>query len=136
MMSCGLQMRTAAISLIYSKGLKLSPSSRGKYSLGEITNLMSIDAQKFADSMLLVHVIWAAPLQIAIVVAFLYAMVGPAAIAGISAVGLLVPLNLLSSRFGRDIQGKQMKAKDERMLLLSEIVQGMKVRIGCTYFSV
>jgi ABC-type multidrug transport system fused ATPase/permease subunit len=128
MMSCGLQMRTAATSLIFAKGLKLSPASRAKYSTGEITNLMSLDAQKFADSMLMVHLVWAGPLQIIIALIMLFKFIGVSAIIGILPLALFIPVNLYSSRIGKGIQAQQMKAKDERILFLNEILLGIKAR--------
>jgi ATP-binding cassette, subfamily C (CFTR/MRP), member 1 len=42
----GLRVRTAVVVAIYHKALKLSASERQTRSSGEITNLMSIDAQR------------------------------------------------------------------------------------------
>ena len=42
-------MRTAVMSSIFKKSLKLSPAARQQYSAGEITNLLAIDAQRIVD---------------------------------------------------------------------------------------
>jgi len=39
----------------------------------------------------------------------------------------LIPFNLVISKFGEWIQSKQLKAKDERIKLMNEILAGMKV---------
>ena len=45
----GMNIRTALVSIIYRKALKLSHESRQKTTIGEIVNLMSVDAQRFMD---------------------------------------------------------------------------------------
>ena len=42
-------MRTAVMSSIFKKSLKLAPAARQQYSAGEITNLLAIDAQRIVD---------------------------------------------------------------------------------------
>ena len=49
MFQAGFQMRTAVMSSIFKKSLKLSPGARQQYSAGEITNLLAIDAQRIVD---------------------------------------------------------------------------------------
>ena len=49
MYQAGFQMRTAVMSSIFKKSLKLSPAARQQYSAGEITNLLAIDAQRIVD---------------------------------------------------------------------------------------
>ena len=51
-------------------------------SVGETTNLMSIDTQKFMDLMLYLNMAWASPLQIALAMFFLWQILGPSAMAG------------------------------------------------------
>jgi len=46
----GLQARAATIALVYRKSLKLSPAARNKSTLGEITNHMAIDAEKWVEA--------------------------------------------------------------------------------------
>ena len=78
----GLRVKTALISAIYRKSVKLSATGRSQMTVGETTNLMSIDTQKFMDLMLYLNMIWASPLQIALSVYFLWGILGPSALAG------------------------------------------------------
>jgi hypothetical protein len=41
--------------------------------------------------------------------------------------GVLVPFNLCFSKLGEILQTRQLKAKDERIKLMNEILSGMKV---------
>ncbi|CAK4989705.1 unnamed protein product [Aphanomyces euteiches] len=54
----GLLFRSAIVSAVYRKSLQLSAAARSKHSAGEITNLMSIDAQRIQDMMADLHAIW------------------------------------------------------------------------------
>ena len=45
----GFRARAATIALVYRKALRLSPAARNKSTLGEITNHMAIDAEKWAE---------------------------------------------------------------------------------------
>ena len=56
--------------------------------VGETTNLMSIDTQKFMDLMLYLNMIWASPLQIALAIYSLWQILGPASLAGESPIFL------------------------------------------------
>ncbi len=45
-----LQMRSSVVSMVYRKSLHLSGRARRKFTVGEITNLMSIDAQRIVET--------------------------------------------------------------------------------------
>ena len=61
--------------------------------MGEIVNLMSVDAQRFMDLMTYFHMIWSAPLQIILSLVFLYFTMGYAIFAGFVVMILLIPVN-------------------------------------------
>ena len=75
------------------KTKKLNFSGRSEMTVGETTNLMSIDTQKFMDLMLYVNMVWASPLQIALAVYFLWGILGPSALAGLAVMVLMIPMN-------------------------------------------
>ncbi len=121
------QMRTAVISALYKKTFTLSAASRRNFTTGEITNLMAVDASRFLDVIPFINTIWSGPFQFFLALYFLYELVGVSALAGLFVLLIMVPVNLLSTRYGKKIQAKQMKAKDGRVLLMNEMLQGMKV---------
>ena len=84
--------------------LRLSNAARRRRTAGEIVNLMSIDAERFLDHLVYVHVLWFAPLQIAVAVVFLWYTVGPAVFAGVGVLLLLVPVNVLIAAKSRQYQ--------------------------------
>lgn len=73
--------------------MRLSNSARKASTVGEIVNLMSVDAQKIMDLLPYLHMVWSAPLQIALALYMLWMTLGPSVLAGIVIMILLVPLN-------------------------------------------
>ena len=123
----GLRVKTALISAIYRKSVKLSANGRSGMTVGETTNLMSIDTQKFMDLMLYLNFIWASPLQIALAVYFLWGILGPSSLAGLAVMVLMIPANSIVASKMKKYQISQMKDKDRRCKLMDEILNGIKV---------
>ncbi|KAG7197437.1 hypothetical protein KM043_013293 [Ampulex compressa] len=123
----GLRIRTALIAAIYRKALRISNSARKESTLGEIVNLMSVDAQRFMDLTAYINMIWSAPLQIALALYFLWEILGPAVLAGLAVMIILIPINALIANKVKTLQIRQMKNKDERVKLMNEVLNGIKV---------
>jgi len=121
------QMRTAIVCAIYRKTLTISNLARKDFSTGEITNLMSIDAQRFIEIVPYLNTVWSGPFQFGLAIYFLFDLVGYSALAGLAVFFILVPINIYGGKIGRKIQMRQMGAKDGRILLMNEILQGMRV---------
>ena len=121
------QMRTAVICAVYRKTLTIANHARRKFTSGEITNLMSIDAQRFIEIVPFLNTVWSGPFQFALAIYFLYDLIGLSALAGLAVFGILVPINIYGGKYGRTIQVAQMKAKDDRILLMNDVLQGVKV---------
>lgn len=77
-----LRIRTALVGAIYKKALRLSNTARKESTVGEIVNLMSVDAQRFMDITPYINAIWSAPLQIGLALYFLWDLLGPSVLAG------------------------------------------------------
>ena len=63
--------------------------------MGQIVNLMSVDAQRVADVTFFLHEIWSAPLSITIAMVLLYQYLGPSSLAGLGILVLLVIVNTI-----------------------------------------
>lgn len=55
---------------------------------------MSVDAQRLMDTMISVHLLFSAPLQIILALVFLHHTLGPSIYAGVVIMVLLTPLNI------------------------------------------
>ncbi|XP_068141679.1 multidrug resistance-associated protein 1 isoform X2 [Drosophila tropicalis] len=123
----GLRIRTALINAIYRKALRISNSTRKESTVGEIVNLMAVDAQRFMDLTTYLNMLWSAPLQIGLALYFLWLQLGPSVLAGLAVMIILIPVNgVIASRI-KTYQIRQMKYKDERVKLMNEVLSGIKV---------
>ena len=95
--------------------------------MGEIVNLMSVDAQKLQDAPAYIHMLWSAPLNIAVAMYFLWQELGAATLAGLGLMICLVPVNAYIAQKTRKLQISQMKQKDSRIKLMNEVLNGIKV---------
>ncbi|XP_039213001.1 canalicular multispecific organic anion transporter 1 isoform X2 [Crotalus tigris] len=123
----GMNLRTSLMAAIYKKALTVSNVTRKESTVGETVNLMSVDAQRFMDFAVYMHQLWSSPLQIIISLVFLWAELGPSVLAGIGVMVLLIPLNGVLVSKSRTIQVKNMNHKDERMKIMTEILNGIKI---------
>jgi hypothetical protein len=96
--------------------LRLSNTAKKSSTVGEIVNLMSVDAQRFMDLTTYVHTIWSAPFQIIVALYFLYRELGPSIFAGFGVMIVLIPVNALIAKKTRDLQVSQRlnRRKDAR----------------------
>lgn len=74
-----------------------------------------------------INVLWSAPLQITLALYFLWTLLGPAALAGLAVMVILIPINSIIANKLDTVQASQMDHKDERVKLMSEILNGIKV---------
>jgi len=122
-----LQMRSSVISSVYRKALKLSNQARRQFTVGEITNLMSIDAQRIVETFPYLNQVWTAPFTIVLCMIFLYIELGVSSLAGLATLLFIIPVNLWAGRVALRLQKDQLEKKDARLKLMNEILAGVKV---------
>ncbi|XP_041856879.1 multidrug resistance-associated protein 1 isoform X2 [Melanotaenia boesemani] len=123
----GMRLRTAVIGAVYRKALVISSAARRTSTVGEIVNLMSVDAQRFMDLITYINMIWSAPLQVVLALYFLWQNLGPSVLAGVAVMVLMVPVNAVIAMKTKTYQVAQMKSKDSRIKLMNEMLNGIKV---------
>ncbi|XP_009074986.1 PREDICTED: canalicular multispecific organic anion transporter 2 [Acanthisitta chloris] len=123
----GMRLRTGITGVIYRKSLAITNSAKRSSTVGEIVNLMSVDAQRFMDLMTFLNMLWSAPLQIFLALYFLWQALGPSVLAGVAVMVLLIPFNSAIAIKTRAFQVEQMRYKDSRIKLMNEILGGIKV---------
>ncbi|KRZ13592.1 Multidrug resistance-associated protein 1, partial [Trichinella zimbabwensis] len=122
-----IKVRSTLVSALFKKSLRLSNAARRQSTIGEVVNLMSVDVQRFTDVVLYISMIGSAPYQILLSVYFLWEVIGASVLSGVGFLILLIPLNYFISSKQNKLQVSQMKYKDERMKLINEILNGIKV---------
>ncbi|NXY43194.1 MRP3 protein, partial [Ceuthmochares aereus] len=123
----GMRLRTGITGVIYRKSLVITNSAKRSSTVGEIVNLMSVDAQRFMDLTNFLNLLWSAPLQIFLALCFLWQTLGPSILAGVAVMVLLIPLNSAIAMKTRAFQVELMRHKDARIKLMNEILGGIKV---------
>ncbi|XP_031698824.1 canalicular multispecific organic anion transporter 2 isoform X1 [Anarrhichthys ocellatus] len=123
----GMNIRTAVIGAIYRKALVITNTAKRSSTVGEVVNLMSVDAQRFMDLTTFLNLLWSAPLQIMLALYFLWQNLGPSVLAGVAVMVMLIPLNAVIAMKTRAYQVEQMQHKDARIKLMNEILNGIKV---------
>uniref|UniRef100_A0A3B1IDV6 ATP binding cassette subfamily C member 3 n=1 Tax=Astyanax mexicanus TaxID=7994 RepID=A0A3B1IDV6_ASTMX len=123
----GMRLRTAIIGAIYRKSLVITNEAKRSSTVGEVVNLMSVDAQRFMDLTTFLNMLWSAPLQIILALFFLWQTLGPSVLAGVAVMVLLIPFNAVIAMKTRAYQVEQMQYKDARIKLMNEILNGIKV---------
>ncbi|CAL8093847.1 unnamed protein product [Calicophoron daubneyi] len=125
--SVGMNVRAAVMGLVYRKALRLSVWARQSSTVGEIVNLMSVDAQMLAESSSQLHFIWETPLTVGVCFYLAWQQLGWAAAMGLIVALLLIPINTLIAKRVKTVQVKLMRFKDERIKLLDQTLAGIKV---------
>lgn len=123
----GVRVRATLMSALYRKVLTVGNISRQKSSVGEILNLMSVDTSTISDSMWSIGMWFESLLEILFSLYFLYDILGYAVFAGCGLMVLLVPVNAYLASRSFNVIEDHMKLKDDRIKLLSEVINGIKI---------
>jgi ATP-binding cassette subfamily C (CFTR/MRP) protein 1 len=122
----GMRIRSSLTAMIYAKSLKLSNEGKASKSTGDIVNYMAVDTQRLQDLTQYGQQLWSAPFQITLCMISLYQLVGLPMLAGVGVMILSIPLNGLIAKIMKTLQKEQMKNKDSRTRLMTEILNNMK----------
>ncbi|KAF8933345.1 Multidrug resistance-associated protein 1 [Dissophora ornata] len=100
----GIKLRSGLTSMIYRKSLKLSPGARREATVGEITNHMSVDADRVSQAVMFLPLIISAPFEIA----------------------LVIPIQGVVARVLNKAKDNKLEAMDGRVRLLTDILSGIR----------
>ncbi|RDB20896.1 Metal resistance protein YCF1 [Hypsizygus marmoreus] len=121
----GMRVRAGLVTAIYSKALVLSNDERTRSS-GDIVNLMSVDATRLQDLCTYGLIAISGPLQITLAFVSLYNLLGWSAFVGVGIMVFSIPLNTVIARKLKRMQEEQMKNRDRRTRLMSELLSNIK----------
>ncbi|KAI9040636.1 ATP-binding cassette glutathione S-conjugate transporter YCF1 [Aspergillus affinis] len=122
----GMRVKSGLTAMIYAKSLRLSSEGRASKTTGDIVNHMAVDQQRLSDLTQFGIQLWSAPFQITLCMISLYQLIGVSMFAGIAMMILMIPLNGVIARMMKRLQLKQMKNKDARSRLMTEILNSIK----------
>ncbi|KAF9276165.1 hypothetical protein BGZ68_010215 [Mortierella alpina] len=127
MADLGFQARAATIALVYRKSLKLSPAARNKSTLGEITNHMAIDAEKWVEASTFMPMLVTVPFELVLAIYLLYGLLGWSLVAGLAVFAILIPIQTKMASFLNGYQDDQLKWMDSRLRLMTEILTNIRI---------
>jgi ABC-type multidrug transport system fused ATPase/permease subunit len=119
-------MSCTSLSVLH-KMLRLTPKSRSEFTAGEITNLFSTDSVRLAEFVSSVHEAWIAPTVAVISSIVLIVYFGWCAMIGIAGMVLCVPFLIYLTKKLANVEELMSEIKDERVKLMNEILQGIRV---------
>lgn len=121
----GLRLRTALVTLIYRKALKISPSKT--QSSGAVVNLMSTDAQLFMDTFVFFIQGFVAPIQIIVVIILLWLQIGPFSLISLVVLFLSVPFTAYFGKKTGDYRFLIQGITDNRVKLVKELILAIRI---------
>ncbi|KAG2112527.1 P-loop containing nucleoside triphosphate hydrolase protein [Suillus clintonianus] len=122
----GMRVRAGLVTAIYKKSLVLSSDERGNRASGDIVNLMSVDASRLQELCTYGLMAISGPFQITLAFVSLYNLLGWSAFVGVAIMIISIPLNTSIARMLKRMQEQQMKNRDRRTRLMSELLANIK----------
>ncbi|XP_046664345.1 multidrug resistance-associated protein 1-like [Homalodisca vitripennis] len=95
--------------------------------MGEVVNLMAVDAQRCYEFSQYLHQTWASPLVILTTLYILWQIFGLATLGGLALTMSVFPISTFVAKKVKLLQMEQMTYKDKRIKLMSEVLTGIKV---------
>ena len=122
-----MRVRSAIVSVVYSKACSVSGLAKRAFGSGRVTNVMSTDTDRICDIFTTFHDFWSLPVQIGVALFLLHAQVGVALVAGLGVVLLLIPINALLTNRIAAVSRRMMACKDRRVQLTSEVLHHIRL---------
>ncbi|KAG0235680.1 hypothetical protein BGW42_004919 [Actinomortierella wolfii] len=127
MMLTGQSIKSALSSLIFQKALRLSPGARQASSVGRMNNLLVVDTDTWQHAIDNLSVLFTIPLEIALALYMIYQLLGWPMFVGLATIVSMVPLQLWRAKKFEELEDKILKAKDERVRLVTQVLSSIKV---------
>ncbi|KAG0299954.1 Multidrug resistance-associated protein 1 [Dissophora globulifera] len=127
MLLIGVSTRSALISMIYRKSLRLSARSKNESTSGEIANLISQDADSWWDAVVSLSLWISIPVELMIAMWLLYNLLGWCMLAGIFTMLAMLPLQAWQARVYETMQAEKLRAMDQRVRLTTDVLASMKI---------
>ncbi|KAG0196526.1 hypothetical protein BGX33_001562, partial [Mortierella sp. NVP41] len=123
----GIEARTALVSMIYRKALKLSPVAKQTETPGEINNHMSVDCERWNLAFPELPYWFSIPLEVAIATWLLYRQLGWSSFGGIGSVIVIMPMQIWIASVLAKVRDEKLTAMDNRIRLINEVLSGIKI---------
>ncbi|KAG9320549.1 hypothetical protein KVV02_000366 [Mortierella alpina] len=123
----GLSTRSALVSMIYRKALRLSPGARQASTVGSIMNHMSVDADAWIEGFIFLTMWISIPAEIGIGLWLVYQLLGWSVWVGLLMMIAMTPLQIWRARTFGGLQKEKWGFMDERIRLTTEVLSAIKI---------
>ena len=108
----------------------MTQRARAEKTVGDITNLVIEDVEYIKHWTSFIWVVWSVPFEFISYTILLYHVVGNAVVVAMAVLILAMPLNSYLAKRDHKVHKARTDLKDERIKLLTELLNGIKV--SCT----
>jgi ATP-binding cassette subfamily C (CFTR/MRP) protein 1 len=126
-MMTGAQTRTVLSHAIYTKSLRLSGKARITFTNGKLTNLLSTDCHRIDFALQWIHFAWTFPVSIGICIAIVVTNIGASGLVGFALLFVCFFIISFTARQLTKIRKKVNKITDNRVSVMREVLQSMKI---------
>lgn len=128
MFKLGAKIRSSLTDLVYKESLILSNNARRTATVGQMINIVSVNAQSFNEFPHYLNMTWSCFANIVACIIILGKILSPAsAIAGFVTMVFFLPLNSFTTNKSKMKQIKKLKLQDSRLKNINEMLSGIKV---------
>ncbi|XP_015521892.2 ATP-binding cassette sub-family C member 5 isoform X1 [Neodiprion lecontei] len=120
-----LRLRSACFNLLYRKISRVN--NLGNKSIGEVINMFSNDDQRIFDMVIYGSLIIAGPITTVYAAFYIFWLLGPMALIGMTAFVFFYPAQFMISRLYGYFQSEVVKISDMRVRLVNEILDYIKL---------
>ena len=121
-----ISMKGSLIVELYAKVLNVNVATLKNFSVGEITNFASQDADQMTDHIICFFEVWYLPLKLGVSFYLLYHYIGISFLSGLGFCILLIPVNQFLTAKISSSYDKLMEFRDVRLKIVHEIINNIK----------
>ncbi|RLN63525.1 hypothetical protein BBP00_00004086 [Phytophthora kernoviae] len=124
----GINLRSLVMDLVYQKTLRLSCVARQQYTSGEVLTLMSVDAERLFNFVMMGPWLYVAPLGLVVSLGLIGLLFDAwSALCGVAVLIVVLILSISQADKIAKIQHELFNVVDERVKVTSEALQGVRV---------
>ncbi|CAF3807803.1 unnamed protein product [Rotaria sp. Silwood1] len=123
----GMRVRNALSTIIYQHLLTINTAALHKTTAAQTINLVSNDANKFAELSIFVHALVTVPLEVFVIFGLLWWNIGLPTLFGYAVLISVIPIQFIFSRQFSKYRKATMACTDKRVQTVNELVNGCQI---------
>ena len=120
------RVRAALIILLYKKTLSVDLCALGG-GVGAVNNLISVDVSEVEELACFAQMLWSSVFESTVCMCLLFIVLGPAALGGICVMLVAIPMGSYGTIKLDNCQRNLLKDKDNRISVVQEAIQGIRI---------